>query len=557
MEKRENIYDKDINKITTADNRTYINFNYTYEGTNGIFINTNTISGKVYIVLNFLCFLYYIIPLIWIVKYRNWYIFKQRNFILTFIGGIANYISTASNSLTPIIKIPCSFAYYSATIATSIMQICYVFRAFRLILLYRLNIFKVTYINENKFIKNLKEGTLIEPNIYYKSIYKLVNKKLAWITLTVIETVVTIAAVSLHLVAYAKHGPICGITPVDINSKINSEPHGYEFINKYNLTSDFRKLPDVSTFYYMKSMFRLPDFLTFLFITVCIVITVIFATTEIKDSKTFGIKFDCLSSAIISIMVGVVYFFFKFQMETIMNGVKPKTEEKTIFTKQQMYLRTKQGIIFFVIIGVFIQLTSVIIPLIQCVFTEHMNKKYESEPINELQYFYKVIKQPELVEELKAIAIQEFCVENVLFWENYCLLHKLVTRVTKHHKEVGGTIDNYDLFSLQDIMYNENSTFSIEQQSDGSYDPEYPLLPQLVPYFNSFYYTFIDIDGPAPVNITAYTITRINYELNTEPTVGIFDEALSEVIENMFFSIYPIFLNQNRKQIGEIYDKEI
>jgi len=549
--------ENDINVITTSDNKTYSNLRYEYDGTKGIFINTGTKSGKVYIVLNLLCFLYYIIPLIWIIKYRNWYIFKQRNFLLTFIGGIANYISTASNSLTPIIRIPCSFAYYGATIATSIMQICYVFRAFRLILLYRLNIFKVTILNENKFIKNSKEGTLIEPNIYYKSIYKLVNKKLAWITLAVIETIVTVAAVSLHAITYFKHGPICGLTPVDINSRINSELHGHEFITKYKIT-DFRKLdPRISTFYYMKTMFRLPDILTLIFIITCMVIAIIFASTEIKDSKTFGIKFDCFSSAIISIMVGIVYFFFKFQTSSIVNNIVGFGQEKQLFTRQQMYLRTKQGIIFFVIIGVYIQLTSVIIPLIQCVFTDHMNKKYENEPINELQYFYKVLKQPELVEELKGIAIQEFCVENILFWENYLLLHTLVKRVTKHHKEVGGNIDSYDLFSLQDIMYSENSTFSLSQQTDESYDPSYPLLPQLVPYFNSFYYTFIDIDGPAPVNITSDTIQNINYELNTEPTVGIFDEALAEVIDIMFFSIYPIFLNQNRKQIGEIYDEEV
>ena len=30
---------------------------------------------------------------------RDWYIIKQRNFILTFIGGCANFISTLSNSV--------------------------------------------------------------------------------------------------------------------------------------------------------------------------------------------------------------------------------------------------------------------------------------------------------------------------------------------------------------------------------------------------------------------------------------------------------------------------
>ncbi|ORX59166.1 hypothetical protein BCR36DRAFT_579791 [Piromyces finnis] len=437
------------------------------------------------------------------------------------------------------------------------MQICYVFRAFRLILLYKLNIFKVTILDQNKFIKNSKEGTLIEPNIYYKSIYKLVNKRLAWIVIPTIEIIIAIIAIALHVNAYLKHGPICGFTPVDINMRINSEIHGNAFINKYNIT-DFSKVPDqVSTFRDMRPMFRLSEYLTILFILVCIVISVIFASTKIKDGQKFGIKFDCFSSAIISILIGVVYFYFKIQMGDIVKSNVDEKKDLNLFTMHQIFLRTKKGIIFFVIIGLYIQLTSVIIPLIQCVLTERANKAYENVPINELQYFYKVLQQPELVEELKAIAIQEFSVENILFWENYSLLHKLIIRVTKHHKEVGGSIDNYDMFSLQDIMYSENSTSSSSNRSEGTYDPNYPLLPQLVPYFNSFYYTFIDIDGPAAVNITASTITRINYELNTDPTVGIFDEALSEVIEIMFFSIYPIFLSQNRKQIGELYEKQL
>ncbi|OUM68015.1 hypothetical protein PIROE2DRAFT_4439 [Piromyces sp. E2] len=483
----------------------------------------------------------------------NWYIFKQRNFMLTFTGGIVNYICTATNSLSPIMKMPCSVAYYSATVANSFMQLCYVFRAFRLILLYKLNIFKVTILDENKFIKNSKEGTLIEPNIYYKSIYKLVNKKLVWILYTVIETVVAVIAITLHVIANVKYGPVCGLTPVDINARINSEIHGKEFIKKYNITN-FTELEDnISTYYYMRPMLRIPEVLTVLFVLICVVITVIFLTTEIKDSKRFGIKFDCVSTAVITVIIGSVYLVLRWKMEKIIYSVDDEYKNKDFrFYLKQFYLRTKQGLIFFVALNCYIQLTSVVIPLIQCIYTERKNKKYENKPINELQYFYKVLKQPELVEELKEIAIQEFSVENILFWENYCLLRNLVVKVTKHHKEVGGTVDNYNLFSLQDIIYSENST-----SSDGSYDANYPLLPQLVPYYNSFYYTFIDMDGPAAVNITDETITRIRYEFNTDPTVGIFDEALSEVVENMFFSIYPIFLNENSKRIGELTEYKI
>ncbi|OUM68013.1 hypothetical protein PIROE2DRAFT_4435 [Piromyces sp. E2] len=456
-------------QVMIVNGNQYPNFNQTYKGTFFIFMNTGTISGKV----------------------------------------------TSSNLLSPVMKLPCSYVYYSSTVASSIMQICFIFRAFRLIFLYRLNIFKVTILNENKFIKNSKEGSLIEPNIYYKSIYKLVNKKLAWILLTIIETIVTVITITLHVIVNLKHGAVCGLTPVNINGRINSELHGKTYIEKYNIT-DFSELHEsISTYHYMRPMLRLPEYHTLLFVFVCVIITVIFLTTEIKDSKRFGIKFDCISSAIITIIIGSVYFILRWTMDKVIYFENDEEDNKDfrVYLKQ-FYLRTKQGLIFFVILGIYIHLTSVVIPLIQCIFTERTNRKYENKPINELQYFYKVLKQPELVEELKEIAIQEFSVENILFWENYCLLRNLVVKVTKHHKEVGGTVDNYNLFSLQDIMYTENS-----MSSDGSYDANYPLLPQLVPYYNSFYYTFIDMDGPAAVNITADTISRINYELNTDPTV--------------------------------------
>lgn len=48
-----------------------------------------------------------------------------------------------------------------------------------------------------------------------------------------------------------------------------------------------------------------------------------------------------------------------------------------------------------------------------------------------IEYFYKLINDPTVVEELKEVAISEFSVENVLFWESYRELMKL----TKYKKE--------------------------------------------------------------------------------------------------------------------------
>jgi len=45
-----------------------------------------------------------------------------------------------------------------------------------------------------------------------------------------------------------------------------------------------------------------------------------------------------------------------------------------------------------------------------------------------MEYFYKLINDPIIIEELKEVAISEFSVENVLFWESYRELMKLTKR---------------------------------------------------------------------------------------------------------------------------------
>jgi len=545
--------------LNDSDYVNYLSDSFKYDGTVGIFIATKTKSGKMYIILNSFFLIYYLVPLFWILKYRNWYIFKQRNFLLTFIGLIANFISTMSNSLTPIMQMPCSFAYYSATIATSIMQLCYIFRAFRLILLYKLNIFKVTNLKQDKFIKKSKGNTLVEPNIYFKSMYKMVNKKIAYITIFTIEIIVVLVSVGAHIITRIKYGSVCGLRFVNINGRINGETYGMDYIKEKNIKSANEVPEDVSTFSMMHSMFIIPDILTVIFIIVCLCITIIFTFTKIKDNKRFGIKFDCFSTALISIFVGIIYFIFKYNNEKYLvapEEVRSKLGLKEMLTSHKMYLRTKQGIILFVFVGLYIQLSSVIIPLIQCIYSEYMNKKYENEPLNEIEHFQKILRSPDMVEELKAVAVQEFCVENVLFWENYCLLHSLFEEIVKRENELGEGEDSANQLLLQNII-NDSYTFSSSLQDSRSYTSDRPVSPQLLPYFNTFYYTFIDMDGPSPVNISSEVLSKINYEINTYPTAGIFDEAKDEVVELMFFTIFPIFLQDHRKQLGKLYSSNV
>jgi len=168
-----------------------------------------------------------------------------------------------------------------------------------------------------------------------------------------------------------------------------------------------------------------------------------------------------------------------------------------------------------------------------------------------MQYFYKVLNSPPLVEELKSIAIKEFSVENVLFWENYQVLQKMVYRYQielKKAERIGNPmlISQYD---FDNYYHQQIQSFSVSSMDDYSYDPYFPVPREILPYYQIFYDTFIDSLSPSAVNITGATIKRINNEINTYPTVGIFDFAKNEIVEMMYSSIYPILLRNNRKHL--------
>jgi len=514
-------------------------------------------SGKIFLALNIFLIFYYVISLIWLVKYKNWYIIKQRNFKLTFIGGIANFISTFSNSATQVLMFPCAYSYYSATIATVISQICFTARSLRLIFLYKLNIFKVTELSQKKFIQNSKNATIIEPNIYYKSIYKLVDKRIVQYFIFGLVALITIVSVIMHARTIEGHSYQCSFTEgIDVNSKISniniklqsnntqSSGQGGPY-SPYGPYSSSSAIPDdiknqINIAEKIQTMFKIPVVAGTFFIIMNIIIFITFIFTNIKDDQKLGIKFDCFSNSFVHSITQIIYFL----LEAYRRNGQYKVEFIDEFDKF-----TKNGILLFIINGFYLHLTSVIIPIIKCIKAKRLDKKYEKEPTNTMQYFYKILNSQNLVEELKAIAIQEFVVENVLFWENYCILQKLVTRAKQKQETNGDSSSNshHQKLTLQDI-YSQNSS-----HDDDSYDPNYPLMPQLVPYFNAFYHTFIDIDGPAAVNISGSTVRRIYHDFYTYPTVGIFDEAKDEVVESMYFSIFPILLQQNRKQLGDLY----
>jgi len=110
--------------------------------------------------------------------------------------------------------------------------------------------------------------------------------------------------------------------------------------------------------------------------------------------------------------------------------------------------------------------------------------------MSSIQYFYKVLNTPSLVNELRDIAIKEFCVENVLFWENYQILQTMAYRYQielKKAQEQGDAriLTQYD---FEGYYQKQVQSFSVSSMDDYSYDPNTPVPKEILPYYTSFYY---------------------------------------------------------------------
>jgi len=111
-----------------------------------------------------------------------------------------------------------------------------------------------------------------------------------------------------------------------------------------------------------------------------------------------------------------------------------------------------------------------------------------------LQYFYKVLNNPTLVKELREIAIKEFSVENVLFWENYQLLQKMSKEFQLEYKNIisrdknKSQMSQMSQFSFDSYYMNQMNYYQLVPNNDNNYDPQFPIPKQHMRYFISFYH---------------------------------------------------------------------
>jgi len=500
------------------------------------------VMKKVYFIIFIIYTVIGVFSLLSFIHLRNWYIIKQRSFGLTLINGISAFFCGFLTLMVQFVNIPCGFNLYVSNVISPFYNALFLSRSLRVVLLYRFNIFKVTAIKRRNY-KRLREsfGGDSEPNYYLPKIYKRVNN--------IIYTVVaipTIIALIITIIIHSYNYDSC---------RFYAEGNATELLKKNNSGKMFMVAQ------YAGIVMAIAMCIMFIFIC------------RIKDNSKYGVKFECLSTIILIVVLTILNSFLNsslqgvigeyngilrspqfdnMPMEAIVNGVlAEKTDYKKPNILYLIYEYTKGGRVLFCIISMYMIFSSIILPCIKCYKSKREKNRYFHEPTSSIQYFYKVLNSPPLIEELKTIAIKEYSVENVLFWENYQVLQKMIYRYQIEFKKAE-RIGNPRLISQYDFegyYQQQMQTFSVSSMDDYSYDPNMPVPREIMPYYINFYKTFIDSLGPASVNISGATIKHIYNEMCTYPTIGMFDNAKNEIVEMMYSSIFPILLRQNRKQL--------
>lgn len=497
---------------------------------------------KVYMIIFVIYTVIGVLSLICFCYLKNWYIIKQRGFGLTLLNGVFAFLSGFTSLMTQFVNIPCGFGLYLTNVINPFYNALFLSRSLRVVLLYHFNIFKVTAIKKrNKKRREYYVTGESEPNYYLPKVYKKVNNIIYFVI-----AIPTIIAFVITLIKHIRHFEDCQFT---------SELNATELLKTNNSASLFNVAQYAGVIMAVS--------MSIMFIFVC----------KIKDNSKYGVKFECMSTIILIVVLTIFNMFLNMNIQSVVSKYNAlmntkysrmgfedliknlnENEDKDFrkpYILYYIYDYTKGGRILFTIITMYMIFSSIILPCIKCYSSKREKNKYFHEPTSSIQYFYKVLNSPPLVEELKSIAIKEYSVENVLFWENYQVLQKMVYRYQIEYKKAE-RIGNPKLVSQYDFegYYQQQiQSFSISSMDDYSYDPNMPVPSEIMPYYLNFYKTFIDSLGPASVNISGSAIKRIYNEICTYPTIGMFDHAKNEIVEMMYSSIFPILLRQNRKQL--------
>ncbi|ORX87565.1 hypothetical protein BCR32DRAFT_289221 [Anaeromyces robustus] len=453
--------------------------------------------------------------------FRKSYIIRQRGFTLSFIGGIITFLNVFIGFFPQLMKVPCALSVYNSNVLNVLVILIFFCRSLRVVLYYRYNIFKVTSVKKRELVLNSKkEEHVKEPNNYLAKIMKKINYIL--VAVIIIPTLISLlTTIIIHL---SIEKGTCSFTEYEdamINLKQNKG----------------------------RSLFIVVQIFGGIYILISFIMTILLCF--VKDVNTFGVKFECISTCILILIFNIINVILQVTASTNYDFNSSK--------HRRMYLDlfeiTKGGKMLFIIVSIYMLFTSITLPIIHYLNARRINKKFKDEELNSKTYFNKVLNNSSLVNELRNIAIKEFSVENILFWENYKILQNMNYRhyvESKKAEEIGdiSLLNQYDFegYYQQQVQSFTTPTSIMENYS---YDSNIPVPKEIIPYYKRFFDTFIDPNGSAVVNISNEVIKQIYNEIPL-PSVGIFDAAKDEIVDIMYTTIYPVLLKKNEKYIKEI-----
>ncbi|ORY22605.1 hypothetical protein LY90DRAFT_515453 [Neocallimastix californiae] len=125
-------------------NTTRVNSQEFIEYLNTGYINNDDFKTvrNVYSVIFFTSMAFMVVSLVLFYKLRDSYIIRQRNFTLTFIGGICTFIDLFTSILPQLVYIHCLSLVSTSNMLNTLVNLIFLSRSLRVILFYHLNYFK-------------------------------------------------------------------------------------------------------------------------------------------------------------------------------------------------------------------------------------------------------------------------------------------------------------------------------------------------------------------------------------------------------------------------------
>jgi len=187
------------------------------------------------------------------------------------------------------------------------------------------------------------------------------------------------------------------------------------------------------------------------------------------------------------------------------------------WTRYRMYI--------FQVYVALIHLMCVIIPLIKIGFSK-MGKK--DVKLTEAEFLAR-LSNSSFKAQVKEIATNTFCIENVLFYEAHCdLMNMIISYYQKRANSYG--------YSLGEL-YDNSGNLRRNMMNLALYQPfDYIFKPQ----FDQIYNLYIKKDSIAAVNVKSSTIETIERQIEYNSyNYLMFTEAFEEVCDLLYNNIYP------------------